>query len=131
MDQDNRLGKTKRLKSRKQIDLLFKTGRRLTQGPFRVNYVLEKAGGTEPLQAGVGAASRNFRRAVDRNRIKRLMREAWRLNRQRLEVRLAERGFTLRVFIIYSSKELPTQLIVTEQIGALILKLDELLARSN
>jgi ribonuclease P protein component len=100
------LTKTERLKSRKQIDLLFQEGKNFRVGPIKVVYRLEQSG-TEPLQFGVTAPSRNFKRAVDRNRIKRLMREAWRLNCTELKTVLQHKSKYLVVFFIFSGREIP------------------------
>jgi ribonuclease P protein component len=76
-----------------------------------------------PLQAGFGASSRNFKKAVDRNRIKRLSREAYRLQRQPLFDRLKEKGIVMAVFFIYTGKDLPDYRTVTEKIGVALQKL--------
>jgi ribonuclease P protein component len=76
-----------------------------------------------PLQAGFGASSRHFKKAVDRNRIKRLGREAYRLQKEPLLRRLTEKGLSLAVFFIYTGKELPEQATVTEKIGVILQKL--------
>lgn len=76
-----------------------------------------------PLQAGFGASSRNFKKAVDRNRIKRLSREAYRLQRQPLSDHLKEKATSLAVFFIYTGKDLPDYRIVTEKIGVALQKL--------
>ncbi len=59
------------------------------------------------LQAGVGVSSRNFKKAVDRNRIKRLMREAYRLQKNTLHDTLAQNSQSMSVFFLYLGKELP------------------------
>jgi ribonuclease P protein component len=100
------LTKTERLKSRKQIDLLFQEGKNFRVGPIKVIYRLELSG-KEPLQFGVTAPSRNFKKAVDRNRIKRLMREAWRLNCIDLKSELLQKSKYLVVFFIFSGREIP------------------------
>jgi ribonuclease P protein component len=76
-----------------------------------------------PLQAGFGASSRNFKKAVDRNRIKRLGREAYRLQKQPLLRQLTEKGFSMAVFFIYTGRELPVYATVTEKIGVALQKL--------
>lgn len=111
------LGRNERLKSRNTIDALFKEGRSFTVYPFRVLY--KSAGEQGPdslpemrlgpgLKAGFTVSSRHFRRAVDRNRVKRLMRECWRLQKNELQLKLPGRNDgCLPVFLIYIAKEIP------------------------
>jgi len=75
------------------------------------------------LQAGFGAGSRHFKRAVDRNRIKRLSREAYRLQKKPLLQSLEEKRLSLAVFFIYTGRELPDYVTVTEKIGVALQKL--------
>ncbi|MHA4808191.1 ribonuclease P protein component [Flavitalea flava] len=75
------------------------------------------------LKAGFGASSRNFKRAVDRNRIKRLTREAYRLQKQDLLEFLEINGLALAIFIIYTGKEVPDYQTVREKIGVALQKL--------
>jgi ribonuclease P protein component len=98
------LGKSERLKSRKQIDALFEKGKKITQFPFRVLYQTEPGPGQ--IKAGFTVGSKNFPRAVDRNRIKRLSREAYRLQKKELETGVLSNGFTVHLFFIYTAKEI-------------------------
>ena len=90
------LGKGERLKSRKAIDELFKNGKRFTVSPFRVFYCITKEGG---LQFGAGVSTKNFKKAVDRNRIKRLIREAYRVQKNSLEILLKAEGLNLFFYL--------------------------------
>lgn len=76
-----------------------------------------------PLQAGFGVSSRFFRKAVDRNRIKRLSREAWRLQRHSLSDNLMKKSRVMTVFLIYTGKQLPDYPLVTQKIGVALQKL--------
>ena len=75
------------------------------------------------LQAGFGAGSRHFKKAVDRNRIKRPSREAYRLQKNPLLQQLEEKRLTLAVFFIYTGRELPDYVTVTDKIGVALQKL--------
>ena len=120
------LGKNERLKSRKQIEQLFKSGQRFVCPPFRIFYSFQ-AGQNSPdnslLQAGFGASSRNFKTAVDRNRIKRLAREAYRLQKNILKDKLKEQNRKMNVFFIYTGKALPLYPDVYNSINKALVKL--------
>ena len=103
------LGKKERLKSRKQIEQLFSSGQRFNIPPFRIfySYQDQDSDGSIPLQAGFAASSRIFKTAVERNRVKRLTREAYRLQKNELQDQLKEQNQRLNVFFIYIGKEMP------------------------
>jgi len=88
-----------------------------------VFYLLQPAPGGSPVQAGFGAGSRHFKKAVDRNRIKRLSREAYRLQKLPLMDLLKKKERSLAVFFIYTGKELPDYRTVYDKIGVLLQKL--------
>jgi ribonuclease P protein component len=131
------LGKTERLKSRKLIDEVFKQGKAFSIFPFRVVYLLKDASlivnptqnaklETVNLQTGFTVSTRYFKKAVDRNRIKRLMREGYRLQKNELQQQLAATNLQLSVFFIYTGNELPEYKVVHEKVGnvlKLIIKL--------
>jgi ribonuclease P protein component len=120
------LGKQERLKSRKLIEDLFSKGQRITLYPYRVFYLFQKneqAVSSNSLQCGVGAGTRNFKKAVDRNRIKRLTREAWRLQKNELAQKMNQHTHTLVVFFIYTGKELPAFNFVSEKLALIVQKL--------
>lgn len=102
----NSLGKTERLKSRKQIDTLFKTGKKITLAPFRLLYRIETGNGK--IKAGFTVSSKNFPKAVDRNRIKRLCRECYRVQNKELKNRISDNRKQIFLFFVYTERELLT-----------------------
>ncbi len=88
-------GKEERLCGRKRIDNLFSSGNRsLAAYPLRAVYILEEREGV-PVEVFISVPKRLLKRAVDRNRIKRLIREAYRLNKDLLLPALGDRRMAL------------------------------------
>jgi ribonuclease P protein component len=98
------LGKDDRLKSRKQIESLFKSGKKITLFPFRLLYSIETV--QEKIKAGFTVSSKNFPRAVDRNRIKRLSREAYRVQNTALKTTFSLKRQVIYLFFIYTGREI-------------------------
>ena len=116
------LGGAERLKSRKQIDLVFKEGARINIFPLRVSFILEKGSG-DALQFGVGVSGKLFKKAVDRNRVKRLARESWRVQKNDLRQMLTDNNLRMVVFVVYTGKELPVYETVYQAMAGVIEKL--------
>jgi ribonuclease P protein component len=112
------LGKEERLKSRKAIEQLFKEGKAFSLFPLRIIYQ-ETPNATAALspnlQAGFTVSSRHFKKATDRNRIRRLLKEAYRLQKPALEEQRLAGAPVLAVFFIYVGKELPTYQFIKEK----------------
>ena len=127
------LGRDERLKSRKQIEKLFAEGKSFVVNPFRVYFIVngEWSMVNSSLQFGVGVSNKNFKRAVDRNRIKRLTREAWRLQKSELKELLKTSGKQLNVFFIYTGKELPGFTTVKDKVAVVLKKLSDKVNESD
>ena len=123
------LGKNERLKSRKLIEAVFSNGKNFAHYPFRAFYLLSENGFT--VQAGFGVSGKNFRKAVDRNRIKRLAREAWRLQKNSLCEKLENQNLHLVLFLIYTGKELPEYDLVYNKMGMILQKLTSIVDENN
>ncbi len=119
------LGKKERLKSQKQTELLFRAGKKFSVHPFRIFYILHKTG-TTGIRFGVGVSTKLFKRSVDRNRVKRLVREAWRLQKIALQDQLNKEGTGMDIFFIYTGKELPDYKDVYEKTAKVLIKLSQL-----
>ncbi len=77
---DLTFGRAEKLKSKKLIDLLFEKGKSVSASPIRMIYYKNESDAPMP-QVLFSVSKRNFKRAVDRNRIKRQMREVYRLSK--------------------------------------------------
>lgn len=76
--------KEEKLKSRNTIDLMFAEGRSVSKYPLRLVYVPLPENEPGPIKIGVSVSKRHFKKAVDRNYFKRLLRETYRHNKQLL-----------------------------------------------
>ena len=76
--------KAEKLKSKKIIDLLFSEGKSVSKYPLRLVYIKHDFEEDIPLKIGVSVSKKYFKKAVDRNYYKRLLRECYRLNKQLL-----------------------------------------------
>jgi ribonuclease P protein component len=121
------LGPNERLKSRKLIEQLFKEGKTFSVFPLRIYFVVEPIANKKlpmaNLQFGVGVSTKNFKKAVDRNRVKRLIREAYRLQKNELKNKLKLNKMHMNLFFIFTGKELPSYDLVYEKLTIALQKL--------
>lgn len=97
--------KSEKLKSKKQINELFANGKSVSAYPLRLIFLETPFSDNVKIKTGVSVSKRNFKKAVDRIRIKRLMREAYRLNK----INVFNNITTQYTFIIlYLGKEKPS-----------------------
>ena len=112
------LKKYERLKSRKLITELFNGGRSVNAHPVKALYKF--TAGTAVLQAGFTVSSKNFKKAVDRNTLKRLLRESYRLQKNGLHDTLASKGKNAIIFFIYTGKELADLETVSSKVSEIL-----------
>lgn len=110
--------KTEKLKKKKYIDLLFSEGRTVSKYPLRLVYVPVKDLEV-PLQMGVSVSKKYFKKAVDRNYFKRVLRECYRLNKEILLTNLNE-PYVMMFF--YQTKERLTYKEIEEKTVELFIK---------
>jgi ribonuclease P protein component len=115
--------KFEKLKSRKQIELLFAKGKSISSFPVKVFYLPVEHTPVHPVQVGVGVSARNFKKAVDRNTIKRRMREAYRLHKLPLHEHLITNQKSVAVFILWIDKQLPTAAALQDLMPGVLEKL--------
>jgi ribonuclease P protein component len=121
------LGKNERLKSRKSIEQLFSEGKKIVVAPFRVLYMLNQSKEKSSLLFGTGVSAKNFKKAVNRNRIKRLMREAYRLQKKNLQDKIEANNIQLNIFFIYTGRVLPEYDEVYKKMSIVLNKLEMLI----
>ncbi len=127
------LGEKEKLKSRKTIEHLFNEGKSFSLFPFRVIYIFKEnetlSGNPQissvksPLKTAFSVGKKYFKKATDRNRIKRLIKEAWRLQKNVLTDKMNSVRKTSSIFIIYTGNELPEYDKIFEKTGAVINRL--------
>jgi ribonuclease P protein component len=123
------LGKKERLKSRKLIDQLFNQGKSFSVFPYRIFYQHQPS--LENIQAGFGVSSRNFKKAVDRNKIKRLTREAYRIQKKSWIDEKIKNNHFYALFFVYVGKELPDFELVSRKMNQILEKLVELIHENH
>lgn len=77
-------GKNERLKSKTTIGLLFSEGKSVSKYPLRLVFRQAEGNSEEKTKVGVSVSKKYFKKAVDRNYFKRVLRETYRLNKQLL-----------------------------------------------
>lgn len=111
------LPKKEKLKGKKLIERLFAEGKTTSQYPLKLIYLRTDLEDGAKIKAGVTASKRNFKSAVKRNRIKRLMREAYRLNKSQIFNNI-EGDYAF--MFLYLGKEMPTHRIISTTMALLI-----------
>ena len=107
--------KHEKLKSQKAIEHLFIEGQSVVAYPLRMVYLKNEEG----LKVGVSASKRNFKKAVERIRVKRLLREGYRLNKTMLIDHKID-NYTL--MILYITKDMPDFKLVDTKMKKLLSK---------
>jgi ribonuclease P protein component len=127
------LNKSERLKGHTDIRALFDKGEKIKVFPLTVFYLLEirkdSVNTTSPLKMGVAVGTRNFKRAVDRNLLKRRVREAYRLQNEELKQRLLASPFDLNLFFVYGDNQINEYATISSAVKKMLDKLHDLLAQ--
>ncbi len=113
------LGKEEKLKHRKLIELLFKEGLRINSNGIQLVYLKIQHKGEFPIKVGFSVPKRIMKLAVDRNKLKRRMREVYRKNKHLFYKNLSEQYIFM---FIYTAKDELKYLEIEELISKLQLK---------
>ncbi|WP_425235099.1 ribonuclease P protein component [Ulvibacterium sp.] len=111
--------KKEKLKSRKLFDILFAQGKTITKYPVKLIYLKTELPNDAKIQTAVAVPKRSFKSAVKRNRIKRLLREAYRLNKA-IVFNNSEGNFAF--LFLYLGKEMPNYKTVEQSIRTILQK---------
>ena len=127
----NTLHKVERLDKKKIIEKMFAGGSRsFSVFPLRVVYLP-----VEELEADasilISVSKRRFKRAVKRNRVKRQIREAYRVNKHELLNILVERKCRLAIAFIYLSDQLVESSIIEDRMSIALVRITEKMAAPN
>jgi len=105
MTHSNSFSKSEHLCGDKRIAKLFTQGEAFIAYPMRVMYLIEPKKDVEFASVLVSVPKKRFKRAVKRNRLKRLMREAYRLNKQIIAEKLDEKQLQIHLAFNYVSDD--------------------------
>jgi ribonuclease P protein component len=115
----NTLKRSEKLKSSRIIGELFSSGNTITALPVKLFWKPDSySKKLIPARMAVTVPSKNFKRSVDRNLIKRKIREAYRLNKQNLYNLLSDKKFSLIFVFLY----LPKNIYSYQEISAGVIK---------
>lgn len=112
--------KKEKLKSQKLIEQLFSEGKSVSVFPIRLVYMPTTFDDGVIVKTGVSVSKRNFKNAVDRNRIKRLLREVYRLNKAKYFNNITTH---YALMILYIGKKEPTFSELEIKMNQLLIKL--------
>lgn len=124
----NTFQKSERLSGKKTFEALVHHGEEFYQFPFRVKWMFTDAELPFPAQVAFGVPKRTFKKAVTRNRIKRLLRESYRTNKHFFYDHLKTKNVKVRALFIFTHKE-PLDLKETE--AKIILTLQRLIKATD
>jgi ribonuclease P protein component len=118
------LKKNERLTSKKLIDELFKFGKSFTEKDFRLVYKFIDPATEFGVQVLFSAPKKHHQKAVRRNLIKRLLKEAYRLNKQTLTEKLMEKEKQCMLMVVYFGAEKPDYKNTEDAIKKLLNRLE-------
>lgn len=118
----NTYAKQQRLKSRKKLQQVFAAKKAVFAQNIKLLYLTEDSN-IGNVKCGVGLIGRYFKKAVDRNRVKRLLREAYRVQQHDLKKYAEVNQKEVSVFILYTAKDLPVYQDVYHNIETALQKL--------
>lgn len=112
--------KQERLSGQKIIDTLFSEGRNFVVSPFRVVWLEYELEGPSPAQVLISVSKKRIKKAVDRNLVKRRIREAYRKNKDEFYEFLNRKGVKCAFALLYNSDLIADYKEIEEKINLLL-----------
>ena len=125
---DNTFRKAERLNSKLVIDKLFAGGNSsMAVFPLRVVYMKVPKGAEEqpPVSVLISVPKKRFHHAVDRNHVKRLVREAYRTRKHILWDALADKDYTLAIAFVCIADQLPSYQLMCKSVQKALVRISE------
>lgn len=117
------LKKHERLKKKQLIDQIFREGNKIFEYPLLIRWKVVPLATKYPAQVLISVSRKRFKKAVHRNRIKRLIREAYRCNKHIIYPLLDNNNEQMAVAINYVGQEMPTYKEIEQKIIILLQRL--------
>ncbi len=111
--------KKERLKSKKGLQQLFEEGKSISSYPLRLQYLPVVYEDGSKIKVAFAVPKKNFKSAVKRNRIKRLLREGYRLNKPFI---FNNTKGQYALVILYLGKDMPAFSMIMDKINVLFKK---------
>ena len=129
----NRLKKEERIYKKEEIDIFFKSGMHFTEFPFRIIYYTLPVEPSDDisLKIAVSVPKKRFKKAVDRNLLKRRIKEAYRLNNHELKEVLKNTPHQLHILFIYTSPESMKYKLIESKIILILQSMQGIYAKNS
>lgn len=115
-------GKPEKLKKKTVIDDIFLKGKAIQKNGFAFLYLEQVNAANVPVQAMFAVSKKNFKHATNRNKIKRLMREVWRLEKAKVYLPVLQAQKQFAVCIMFKGRTMPNFKQVKENLQLLFLQ---------
>jgi ribonuclease P protein component len=116
--------KKERLKNKIEIESLFSEGNRFFEYPFNVIWKLY-SNSDSTLKMAVSVPKKKIPNATDRNKIKRLVREAFRKNKIIIQQPLEAKNVKLHLMLVYSQSSIISMSEIEDKISVTLQRLAE------
>lgn len=128
---NQKLGKSYKLCSKTVIQEIFDQKNSVKSFPLLLHYSLADLPTDKKFQITFSVPKRSFKKAVDRNQIKRLMKEVLRKNKYTIEELILQDDKKLALFLIYAGKEMPDYNFLESKIVVLLNRLQDKVRTSD